>query len=104
VSDPVVVIAIFTPVAGKLAELRQALVASIPAVHTEAGCELYAIHDGPDDTIYMIEKWTTEAELDTHGAGEPVKALQAATAGLSDGAEVLRMYPIPAGTDAQGLL
>lgn len=103
-SDPVVVIAIFRPVAGKSQELREALVATIPGVHGEPGCELYAIHDGPDDTIYMIEKWTTVAELDAHGEGEPVKALQRATAGLQTGVEVLRMFPIPAGTPAQGLL
>ena len=103
-SDPVVVLAVFTPTEGRREELREALVASIPAVHAEDGCELYAIHDGADGVIYMIEKWTTVADLDRHGTGEAVAALGRATAGLSAGVEVTRMAPIPAGTVEQGLL
>lgn len=103
-SQPVVVIAVFQPAEGKVDQLREALVASIPAVHAEPGCELYAIHDGPDGVIYMIEKWTTAEQLDAHGAGEPVKALGRAIEGLRAGGEVLKMTPIPAGTDEQGLL
>lgn len=104
-SEPIVVVAIFHPAEGKADALRAALVAGIPAVHAEPGCELYAIHDGPDGVIWMIEKWTTVEQLDAHAAGEPVKALGASLAGLTTGpAEVLRMSPIAAGTPAQGLL
>ncbi|WP_375424065.1 putative quinol monooxygenase [uncultured Friedmanniella sp.] len=103
-SETVVVTAVFTPVEGRLNDLREALAASIPAVHAEAGCELYAIHDGEDGRIHMLEKWSSVEELDAHGAGEAVAALQQATAGLSSGAEVTRMFPIPAGTPEQGLL
>ena len=103
-SDPIVVLAVFEPVAGRGAELRDALVAAIPAVHAEQGCELYAIHDGPDGVIYMVEKWTTVADLDRHGAGEAVAALGRAIAGLTPGATVTRMTPIAAGTETQGLL
>lgn len=103
-SETVVVTAVFTPVEGRLDELRQALVASIPAVHAEQGCELYAIHDGADGRIHMLEKWTTVEDLDVHGAGEAVAALGKATAGSAAGVEVTRMTPIPAGTPDQGLL
>lgn len=103
--NPIVVVAIFRAAKGKLDELRQALVESIPAVHTEDGCELYAIHDAPDGIIYMLEKWTSVAALDTHGSSEPTRLLGASVSGLTAGPpEVIRMHPIPAGTPEQGLL
>jgi quinol monooxygenase YgiN len=102
---PVVVVAIFRAADGKLDQLRQALVESIPAVHAEDGCELYAIHDAPDDHIYMLEKWTRRAALDAHSAGEPVRQLGERVNGLTAApTEVIVMDPIAAGTPAQGLL
>ena len=104
-ANPIVVVAIFRAAEGKLDALREALVESIPAVHGEDGCELYAIHDAPHDTIYMLEKWTTVTALDAHGQGEPVRQLGKRISGLTTGpAEVIRMTPIPAGTPEQGLL
>jgi quinol monooxygenase YgiN len=104
-TETVVVVAIFTAAQGRLDDLRAALVEAIPAVHAEEGCELYAIHDGPDDKIWMLEKWTSADLLDAHGSGPAVARLQELTAGLTAGPpEVIRMHPIPAGTPAQGLL
>jgi len=104
-SETVVVVAVFTAAPGKLDQLRSALVEAIPGVHAEAGCELYAIHDAPDNQIYMLEKWSSVDLLDAHGVGSPVARLQELTSGLTTGAaEVIRMRPIPAGTPEQGLL
>ena len=104
-SETVVVVAIFTAAPGKLDELRSALVEAIPGVHAEAGCDLYAIHDAPDDQIYMLEKWSSADLLDAHGDGPAVARLQELTRGLTAGPpEVIRMRPIPAGTPEQGLL
>jgi quinol monooxygenase YgiN len=103
--ETVVVVAVFTAAPGKLDALRSALVEAIPAVHAEAGCELYAIHDAPDDQIYMLEKWSSAELLDAHGDGPAVARLQELTAGLTAGPPaVLRMTPIAAGTPEQGLL
>ncbi|MCW2810382.1 MAG: hypothetical protein JWP61_840 [Friedmanniella sp.] len=103
--SPIAVVAIFTAAPGRLDDLRAALVEAIPAVHEEQGCELYAIHDGPDDKIWMIEKWTTVADLDAHGSGPAVARLGQLVAGLTSGpAEVIRVHPIAAGAPAQGLL
>ena len=74
--ETVVVVAVFTAAPGKLDALRSALVEAIPAVHAEAGCELYAIHDAPDDQIYMLEKWSSAELLDAHGNGPAVARLQ----------------------------
>lgn len=102
---PVIVVAVFHPAAGRRAELVEALRASIPAVHREQGCRLYAIHDAEDDTITMLEKWDSAADLALHANGEAVDALKAAVDGLvSQPATVTTMTPIPAGTADQGEL
>jgi len=104
-SESVVVTAIFTPVEHKKSELAAALVASIPAVHAEQGCILYAIHDAEDGTITMLEKWASRADLAVHADGAPVAALNAAIADLiASPVVVTLMDAIPAGTPEQGLL
>lgn len=101
----VVVTAVFHPREGKKEELAHAMHRGIEAVHTEPGCELYAIHDAEDGTITMIEKWSSVQELDSHGDGEAVAVLREDIADLVEGDPVVtRMFPIPAGTDDQGAL
>jgi quinol monooxygenase YgiN len=70
-STPVVVTAYFHPAAGQHDQVVEVLEQAIPAVHEEPGCELYAIHDAPNGTIVMIEKWSSVGELDDHAGGEP---------------------------------
>jgi quinol monooxygenase YgiN len=102
---PVVVTAYFHPAPGKHDQVVEALRPAITAVHSEPGCELYAIHDAPDGTIVMIEKWTSVGDLDDHGAGEAVRALNASLDGLlAWPTEVTRLVPLPAGTEDQGRL
>jgi quinol monooxygenase YgiN len=104
-SDPVVVTAVFTPAPGQRDELVRRLAPAIREVHDEEGCELYAIHDAPDGTILMIEKWTSEALLDAHAQAEPVERLGAAIADvIASPVVVTRLRPIAAGTTEQGAL
>ena len=101
----VVVTAVFRPAEGHTTELIDALRATIPAVHDEQGCRLYAIHDAADGTITMIEKWDSQEDLDAHAAGPAVKALQAAITGLvAKPPTVTTMTPLPVGSAAQGQL
>jgi quinol monooxygenase YgiN len=101
----VVVTAVFHPVAGRKAELIDALRTSIPAVHREEGCRLYAIHDAEDGTVTMIEQWDSAEALAAHSVGEAVKALRAAVSDLvSQPATVTKMTPLAAGTVEQGQL
>ena len=102
-STPVVVTAYFRPADGQRDRVIDALRPAIAAVHEEPGCQLYAIHNAPDGTIVMIEKWTTVDDLDNHGQGEAVKALNASLEGLlASPVDVTRLTPIPAGTEHQG--
>ncbi|TFB96693.1 MULTISPECIES: putative quinol monooxygenase [unclassified Cryobacterium] len=103
--EPVVVTAYFTPAAGQHAALTHALSVAIAEVHTEPGCELYAIHDAPDGRIVMIEKWSSAELLDDHGTSPATARLVASVEGLlSAPTEVTRLVPIPAGTLSQGAL
>ena len=103
--DPVIVTAVFVPAPGRRDELVRRLEPAIREVHEEEGCELYAIHDAPDGSIVMIEKWTSEDLLDAHSQGEPVERLSAAIADvIASPVVVTRLRPIPAGTPEQGAL
>ena len=65
--SPVVVTAYFYPRSDVRDQVLAALQPAIAAVHEEDGCELYAIHDAPDGSIVMLEKWTSAELLDAHG-------------------------------------
>lgn len=102
---PVVVTAVFHPRDGHRDELVEALRATIPAVHEEDGCLLYAIHDASDGTITMLEKWESAEALRVHAQGAAVAALNAAIADhIAAPITVTTMTPLPAGTEAQGEL
>ncbi|ATG52850.1 antibiotic biosynthesis monooxygenase [Brachybacterium vulturis] len=101
----VVVTAVFYPRPGRKQELAEAMRRGIEAVHTEDGCELYAIHDAEDGTLTMIEKWSSAEALDTHGDSDQVTILRADVAELVEKpALVTRMTPLPRGTQKQGQL
>jgi quinol monooxygenase YgiN len=102
-SDAAIVIVTFVPANGERDQVISALQRSIAEVHTEKGCELYALHDVPNGTLFMIEKWSSAEDLDAHAAGEIVKHLNASLEGLlAEPAAVTRITPIRAGTALQG--
>ncbi len=100
----VVVTAVFHPNPGAKDHLVEVLRATMPAVHEEPGCLLYAIHDADDGSVTMIEKWATRADLDAHSTGTAVAPLrEAADPLLARPTVVTTMTPIPVG-DAAGAL
>jgi quinol monooxygenase YgiN len=102
---PVIVTAVFHPLDGHRSELVSALHATIPAVHDEDGCLLYAIHDAADGTITMIEKWTTPEALKAHADGPAVVALNAAVGPhLAAPTTVTTMTPLEVGQAGKGAL
>lgn len=101
----VIVTATFKPAVGAKSESITALSHAIAEVHGEDGCELFALHDGADGTLVLIEKWASTEALDAHGQGEPVSRLNAAIAPfIAEPPIVIRMTPVAAGTSTQGTL
>ena len=76
----IVAIARLFPKPGHTADILAALEIASPAIHAEQGCELYAGHEAPDGTIVMIEKWTTQADLDAHMTSPAVRIYREARA------------------------
>ena len=102
---PVVVIAIFRPLAGARDGVLAALGRAIPQVHEEEGCTLYSIQEAADGVIWMVEHWASQALLAAHGAGQPVADLNADLEGLlTEPVEVITAAPIPFGDPAKGLV
>ncbi len=101
---PVVVVATFHPAPGRSAAVVDAITGVIPAVHAEAGCELYALHRG-EDRLVMIERWASPEALAAHGRGAAIAELGARLEGLlAAPTEVSRLDPVPAGTGRQGIV
>lgn len=93
---PIIVVATITPNPGRLQQVIDAFAAVNEKVHAEPGCEFYALHtDG--ERVVMVERWTTEADLEAHNTGDALKEL----GGLFDDAvastEVLRLENRPFG-------
>jgi len=104
-SSPVIVTVTFLPANGARERLLDALRRGIAEVHTEPGCELYALHEVPDGSFFLIEKWSSVEALDAHAAGQIVARLDASLEGLlAEPAEVTRLAPLAAGTPPQGEL
>jgi quinol monooxygenase YgiN len=100
----VVVVATITPVPEYRDEVIEAFTATIPQVHAEEGCELYALHQD-DDRLIMIEKWTSAEALAAHSRGAALAAMNPRLAGKTAGrTEVIVLHAVPAGDAAKGAL
>lgn len=94
----VVVTAVVHPAPGQKEALVEALRTTMPGVHEEQGCRLYAIHDADDGTVTMIEKWDSAADLQAHSTSPAVEALRDAVAPyVTEPATVTTMTAIPVG-------
>ena len=101
----VIIVATAFPVPEHRAEVIAAFEAAIAQVHDEEpGCELYALHEGPDRLV-MIEKYASEDAVTDHRKGAGLAGLAAALKGkLSAPLEVHALVPHPAGTPGKGAL
>ncbi len=99
----VVVVATIWPVPEHRDEVVAAFTDIIPAVHAgHAGCELYALHEGPDRLV-MIEKWASPNDLDAHAHTPELAELNRRLAGktVAD-ADIRVLTAHPVGTPEQG--
>lgn len=100
----IVVIATVYPKPDERAQVIAAFETAIAAVHDEPGCELYALHEGADRLV-MVEKWSDDAALATHGKAPALVELGAALDGkLTQGVDLQVLQPHPVGDAARGAL
>ena len=98
----VVVVATLTPKPDSVDAVREALLAAVPKVHDEPGCELYAVHEGRGEFV-MVERWESAHALKVHGTAEALTTLGGQLAGKLAGAPVItRLTAVPAGDPVKG--
>ena len=101
----VVVVATIYPLPEHRAEVVALYEAAIARVHAEdEGCQLYALHED-DESLVMIEKWSSAEALQAHAAGAALAEMRPKLEGKLAGDSVVKVYsPRPAGTAEQGAL
>lgn len=101
---PIVAVATITPLPEHREAVQTALEESVPQVHREQGCQLYALHQSKDEFV-LVEQWASADAMRAHGAGEPFRALNEALDGKLAGPLDLKILrPVPCGTPEQGRL
>jgi quinol monooxygenase YgiN len=102
----IVIVATAIPVPEYRDEVIAAFVAAEEKVHaSEDGCRLYALHEGADGRLVMIEKYDDQAAIDAHLKGDGLAALSAALKGkLAAPMDVQLLTPHPAGSPGKGAL
>jgi quinol monooxygenase YgiN len=102
----VIIVATAFPVPEFRDEVIAAFAAAQEKVHAaEDGCLLYALHEGADGRLVMIEKYTDEAAVAAHQRGAGLAGLIAALDGkLSAPVDVQVLTPHPAGSADKGAL
>jgi quinol monooxygenase YgiN len=99
-----IVVARVYPKPGRLQEVIDVYAPIVPLVHREPGCELFTLHtDG--ETVFVVEKWATPADLQGHAAGRAYAQIRAGISDLVDhAADVWVLDPLPFGDVAKGTI
>jgi quinol monooxygenase YgiN len=101
----VVVVATITPQPEHAQAVRDAVLAAVPQVHAEEGCERYALHEARDGSLVMIEQWAGPEALAAHGKGGPFTELSEQLEGELAGTPQLQVLTaVPTGDQAKGAL
>jgi quinol monooxygenase YgiN len=89
------------PKPGRVQEVIDVYAGIVPLVHQEPGCELFALHtDG--ETVIVVEKWATPADLQGHAAGPAYAQIRAGIGDLVDhAADVWVLDTLPFGAAAK---
>jgi quinol monooxygenase YgiN len=101
-----IVVAVLPAQPGLASRILENFAEISPLVHDEAGCEFYAAHlDAARETVVIVERWTTRADLDAHGSGAPVTRLRALNAALLAAPEQVYITDaVPLGDAAKGVV
>jgi quinol monooxygenase YgiN len=100
----VIVVATVFPEPDHRDEVLVALKETVPVVHAEDGCDLYALHEGPDRFV-LIEEWASDDALAVHAGAQALADLRTRLAGKTVGdLDIQLLTAVPAGTVEQGSL
>jgi quinol monooxygenase YgiN len=99
-----IVVARVYPKSRRLQEVIDVYAGVVSLVYQEAGCELFALHtDG--ETVFVVEKWATPADLQGHAAGAAYAQIRAGISDLVDHApDVWVLDTLPLGGAAKGTI
>ena len=100
----VIIVATAFPAPEHREEVIAAFEAAIGKVHGEEdGCELYALNEGPDGRLVMIEKYADQDAVNAHVSGAGLAALRGDLDGkLAGQLDVQVLTPHPAGSPEKG--
>jgi len=78
----------------------------IEASHAEDGCVKYTLHRSKNETgtFSIVERWRSQADLDTHFAMPHMAPMQEVFGYLEKPPTILFCEPMPTGDDAKGAL
>ena len=99
-----IVVARVYPKPDRLQEVIDVYAGIVALVYEEPGCELFALHtDG--ETVFVVEKWATPADLRGHADGAAYAQIRAGISDLVDhAADVWVLDPLPLGGAAKGTI
>ena len=101
---PIVVVATMKAKPESVDAVRDACKQAIEAVHSEPGCDLYALHEA-DGTFVFVEQWADSDALTAHSQAPAVATLFGAVGELLDGAPDIQMLqPVVGGDPSKGAL
>jgi quinol monooxygenase YgiN len=102
--EALVVVVTLTPASEHREKLLAVCRKYWPGVQEEPGCELFALHEGPD-TFMVIERWSSRYLWEQHLATEENAALNAELSPLlSEPANVWPLTTVPIGNPSKSAL
>ncbi|MGY1750990.1 putative quinol monooxygenase [Modestobacter sp. SYSU DS0511] len=97
-----VIVATVVPEPESRDAVRQALLAAVPQVHAEPGCELYSVQEDEQGFVF-VERWASEEAMAAHGQGEALRTMMATVSEhLAEPLAVRVLRPLPAGDPDKG--
>ena len=99
-----IVVARVYPRPGRVQEVIDVYAGIVTLVYEEPGCELFALHtDG--ETVFVVEKWATPADLQGHADGAAYAQIRAGISDLVDHApDVWILDPLSFGEAVKGTI
>jgi len=99
---PVVIVATVFPKPGTRDAIREALLAAVPKVHQEPGCERYSVQEDEQGFVF-VERWADEQAVQQHGQSPALQEMMAAISDhLAQPLGVRFLNPLPAGDPGKG--